>query len=118
MKPRDAKDWHLLDKSIDQALGALRADTPSVADCKQAMADLLGTALPYTNCNVTYSNPITQATQSYITSGKTASTYAFSMLLPSDFWSENGATMQQYLTGKMDRDKAADAIQTYWKNQK
>ena len=85
---------------------------------QQAMADLLGTALPYTNCNVTYSNPITQATQSYITSGKTASTYAFSMLLPSDFWSENGATMQQYLTGKMDRDKAADAIQTYWKNQK
>ena len=85
---------------------------------QQAMADLLGTALPFTNSNVTYSNPITQATQSYITSGKTASTYAFSMLLPSDFWSENGATMQQYLTGKMDRDKAADAIQTYWKNQK
>ena len=85
---------------------------------QQAMADLLGTALPFTNSNVTYSNPITQATQSYISSGKTASTYAFSMLLPSDFWSENGATMQQYLTGKMDRDKAADAIQTYWKNQK
>ena len=36
----------------------------------------------------------------------------------SDFWSENGAVMQQYLTNVMDRDAAADAIQTYWQNQK
>ena len=85
---------------------------------QQGMADLLQTALPYLNCNVTYSNPITQSTQSYIASSKTASTYAFSMLLPSDFWSENGATMQQYLAGKINRDKAADTIQKYWESQK
>lgn len=43
LKPRAAKDWHVLDKSIDHVLTALRADTPSVADCKQAMTGLLKT---------------------------------------------------------------------------
>ena len=33
----------MLDKSIDHVLTALRADTPSVADCKQAMTGLLKT---------------------------------------------------------------------------
>lgn len=85
---------------------------------QQAMADLLGVALPYTDADVTYSSPIVQSTQSHIQSGATYNTYAFSMLLPSDFWSENGATMQKYLVGNIDRDAAADLIEVYWKNQK
>ena len=68
--------------------------------------------------DVSYDNPLVSSTQSYIVDGAVSSTYAFSRLLPSDFWSENGAVMQQYLTNVMDRDAAADAIQTYWQNQK
>ena len=43
LKPRAANDWHLLDKSIDHALHALRTDTPNQLDCKQAMVNLLTT---------------------------------------------------------------------------
>jgi hypothetical protein len=43
LKPRAAYDWHRLDKAIDHALGALRADVPNQADCKAAMSKLLKT---------------------------------------------------------------------------
>lgn len=43
LKPRAAEEWHRLDKAIDQALSALRADTPKPADCTAAMAALLKT---------------------------------------------------------------------------
>ncbi|MFZ6756174.1 hypothetical protein ACO0K9_03065 [Undibacterium sp. Ji50W] len=41
LKPRAAADWHVIDKSIDKALAALRADTPNAALCKQTIGDLL-----------------------------------------------------------------------------
>ena len=43
LKPRAADDWHVLDKAIDGALSALRADTPSQTSCKTAMSELLKT---------------------------------------------------------------------------
>lgn len=41
LKPRAADDWHVLDKAIDKALTALRADNPNPGDCKDAMTGLL-----------------------------------------------------------------------------
>lgn len=41
LKPRAAADWHMLDKAIDKALTALRADTPNQADSKAALDELL-----------------------------------------------------------------------------
>ena len=43
LKPRAAADWHVVDKAIDQALDAVRADKPDLAVCKKALANVLAT---------------------------------------------------------------------------
>ena len=41
LKPRAAAQWHVLDKKIDTALKALRADKPDTSECKKALAEMI-----------------------------------------------------------------------------
>ncbi|WP_024873325.1 hypothetical protein [Tolumonas lignilytica] len=41
LKPRAASDWHKIDKAIDGALEAIRADNPIQAECQKKIAVLL-----------------------------------------------------------------------------
>ena len=41
LKPRAATDWHKVDKAIDKALAALRANKPEATQCKQSLTNLL-----------------------------------------------------------------------------
>ena len=41
LKPRSGAEWRTIDKAIDSALSALRADKSDAAACKQSLATLL-----------------------------------------------------------------------------
>jgi len=43
LKPRAAEQWHVLDKKVDTALKALRADKPDPSECKKALAEMIMT---------------------------------------------------------------------------
>lgn len=41
LKPRAAKDWHVIDKAIDHALSALRDSPPELNACKKTVDELV-----------------------------------------------------------------------------
>jgi hypothetical protein len=43
LKPRNAAQWHVLDKRIDAALHALRASKPDPSECKKTLAEMIAT---------------------------------------------------------------------------
>lgn len=41
LKPRNAQEWHVVDKGIDRALTAVRTDPPDQGTCEKAMGELI-----------------------------------------------------------------------------
>lgn len=84
----------------------------------EQIGQALGATLTYTKTEFVADSPLAASTASYVAAGNTLDIYAVNLLLPSDFWLENGVPMLQYLTDTIDRDAAADMVQAYWMNQK
>lgn len=41
LKPRAAAEWHVVDKAIDRALATIRASTPDLTNCQNALDELI-----------------------------------------------------------------------------
>lgn len=83
---------------------------------QQIISDTMGATLPYKDVTVKSDSPLAAATSSYTEQGRTIDISNF-VLLPSDFWYENGASMEQYLAGAIDRETLAAQVSNYWKAQ-
>lgn len=82
---------------------------------QQIISDTMGATLPYENVTVKSDSPLAGATAWYTEQGRTLDISNF-ILLPSDFWYENGASMEAYLSGAIDRDTLATQVGDYWTN--
>ncbi len=83
---------------------------------QQIISDVMGATLPYENVTATSDSPLAAATAWYTEQDRTIDISNF-ILMPSDFWYENGASMEAYLSGAIDRDTLAAQVSDYWKNQ-
>lgn len=84
---------------------------------QQVICDAMGATLPYKNSTAKTDSPLATATAAYTEKGRTLDISGF-IRMPSDFWYENGASMEQYLSNKIDRKTLASQIGEYWKKQK
>lgn len=82
---------------------------------QEIISDTMGATLPYENVTVKSDSPLADATAWYSEQGRTLDISNF-ILLPSDFWYENGASMEAYLSGAIDRETLAAQVGNYWKN--
>lgn len=117
--PASAPKAYCIDasQSSDEQVAAAKKFVEYITMNETAQATIgtaLGATLPYENTTFQSDSPLAQATAKYLDEGKTLDIYATGLLLPTDFWTENGVPMLQYLSDNIDRDGVADAVQKYW----
>ncbi len=74
-----------------------------------------GFVMPYKNAKTENMNPMSTSVSSYAESGATINLSCFAYL-SGDHWEKNGASMQKYLVGKIDRKGLAKEVEAYWKS--
>ncbi|WP_300768650.1 ABC transporter substrate-binding protein [uncultured Bifidobacterium sp.] len=70
---------------------------------------------PFTNNNLTVSDPLGKSVKKYANAGKLIANYNY---LPDDHYSMLGADFQKYLAGQESRADFAKSIESYWKTAK
>lgn len=75
------------------------------------MVDDCGIVPAFTNITKEVSTPISIAVQQFIQDGMTSYWY---QAIPGDHGTEVGALLQKYMSGNMDREEFASAVEDYW----
>lgn len=75
------------------------------------MVDDCGIVPAFTNITKEVSTPISIAVQQFIQDGMTSYWY---QAIPGDHGTEVGALLQRYMSGNMDREEFASAVEDYW----
>lgn len=80
---------------------------------QRALVEKMNLVPAFTNIDVLPTDPISKAISSFTERGDIFP----QAIVPGDHWSILGASMQQYLAGKMTRSQLAAKIEDYWRSQ-
>lgn len=80
---------------------------------QNSLIDKCNVMAAFKNVTKAPDNPLARSLKKYIDSGDTME---YISTLPSDHWSEVGASMQKYLSDMVDKTELAKEIENYWKN--
>jgi len=84
---------------------------------QKAIVEEMGLVMPYKDVKAVSSNVIAQAVGEYVEKGQTIDISIINYF-PSDYWANNGASMQKYLAGIIDRETLYQEIEAYWQSVK
>lgn len=82
-------------------------------DGKKLVSETCGMVSPFNSNTVECNNDLGKSVKKYVDEGKLIPNYDYD---PDDHYSKNGAYMQEYLAGQIDRAGLAAKIEDYWKS--
>lgn len=80
---------------------------------QKAIVEEMGLVMPYKDVKAESPNVIANAVAEYVNDGQTINIGIINYF-PSDYWANNGASMQKYLAGAIDRAELYKEIEMYW----
>lgn len=79
-----------------------------------AIVSEMGLVMPYKDVKAVSNNVIANAVAEYVKDGQTIDISIINYF-PSDYWAQNGASMQKYLVDNIDRATFYQEIESYWR---
>jgi len=84
---------------------------------QKAIVEKMGLTMPYKDVKAVSTNAVSKAVAEYVDKGQTINIGIINYF-PSDYWAKNGASMQKYLVGQINRDQLYQEIEQYWQSVK